>query len=182
MQAAKGFLGARWLASDPNDDPLVYKVEIRGVKETQWKPLRDKIAEKYFSFDSTAFPDGEYRLRVTASDGPGNPPSEALTASLESDRILIDNTPPKIANLTATRSNGGLEVRWHAADALSNITQAEYSLDGGEWTAAPPVTELSDSLELDYVLTLAAGPGEHTVAVRVTDDYDNQAVEKTVVQ
>ena len=182
MQAAKGFLGARWLASDPNDDPLVYKVEIRGVKETQWKPLRDKIAEKYFSFDSTAFPDGEYRLRVTASDAPGNPPSEALTASLESDRILIDNTPPKIANLTATRSNGGLEVRWHAADALSNITQAEYSLDGGEWTAAPPVTELSDSLELDYVLTLAAGPGEHTVAVRVTDDYDNQAVEKTVVQ
>ena len=182
MQAAKGAIGARWLAWDPNGDALIYKVEIRGVKETEWKPLKDKIADKYFSWDSTALPDGEYRLRVTASDAPGNPPSEALTASLESDRFLIDNTPPGIANLTGTRAGGGLEVRWHAADALNNVTQAEYSLDGGDWTIAPPVTKLSDSLELDYVLTLTAGPGEHTVAVRVTDDYDNQSVEKVVVR
>jgi hypothetical protein len=121
-------------------------------------------------------------LRVTASDAPGNPPSEALTASLESDRFLIDNTAPKITNLTGTRAGGGLEVRWHAADALNNVTQAEYSLDGGDWTVAPPVTKLSDSLALDYELTLTAGPGEHTVAIRVTDDFDNQAVEKVVVR
>ncbi|MGP8245684.1 MAG: hypothetical protein ACLQVN_14345 [Bryobacteraceae bacterium] len=182
LQAAKGFIGARWLASDPNDDPLIYKVEIRGVNETEWLPLKDKITDKYLSWDSTAFPDGEYRLRVTASDAPGNPPSEALTASLESDRFLIDNTPPRIANLAVTRASAGLEVRWHAADALNNVTQAEYSLDGGDWTLAPPVTKLSDSMELDYVLTLAAGPGEHTIAVRVTDDYDNQAVEKVVAR
>jgi hypothetical protein len=182
MQAAKGAIGARWLAWDPNGDALIYKIEIRGVKETEWKPLKDKIADKYFSWDSTAFPDGEYRLRVTASDAPGNPPSEALTASLESDRFLIDNTPPRITNLTGTRAGGGLEVRWHAADALNNVTQAEYSLDGGDWTVAPPVTKLSDSLDLDYELTLTAGPGEHTIAVRVTDDFDNEAVEKVVVR
>jgi hypothetical protein len=182
MQAARGFIGARWLASDPNGDALIYKVEIRGVNETEWKPLKDKIADKYFSWDSTAFPDGEYRLRVTASDAPGNAPSEVLTASLESDRFLIDNTPPRITNLTGIRAGGGLEVRWHAADALNNVTEAEYSLDGGDWTIAPPVTKLSDSMELDYVLTLTAGPGEHTIAVRVTDDFDNQAVEKVVVR
>jgi hypothetical protein len=182
LQAAKGMIGARWLSSDPNGDPLIYKVEIRGVKETEWKLLKDKIAEKYFSWDSTAFPDGEYHLRVTASDAPGNPPAEALTASLESDRFLIDNTPPKITNLTGTRGNGNLEIRWHAADALNNITEAEYSLDGGDWTVAEPVTKLSDSLELDYILTLPGAPGEHTIAVRLTDDYDNQAVEKVVVR
>ena len=79
MQLAKGYVGARWLASDPNGDPMIYTVEIRGVNETQWKLLKDKVAEKYLSWDSTAFPDGEYRLRVTASDAPGNPPGEALT-------------------------------------------------------------------------------------------------------
>ena len=45
-----------------------------------------------------------------------------------------------------------------------------------------PVTRLSDAPELDYDLTLDAGAGEHTVAVRVQDDYDNQAAEKVVVK
>jgi len=55
-------------------------------------------------------------------------------------------------------------------------------VDGGEWKVAAPVTKLSDAPELDYALSLEAGPGEHTIAVRVTDDFDNQAVEKTVAR
>ncbi len=182
MQLAKGYVGARWLASDPNGDSLVYRVEIRGGNESEWKLLKDKVAEKYISWDSTAFPDGEYRLRITASDSPSNPPAEALTAQKESPVFVIDNTPPKITGLAAQRSGGKIQVRWHAADALNNISKAEYSLDGGEWTVASPVTKLSDSPELDYTVTIDAGPGEHTVAVRVSDDYDNQATEKAVVR
>ena len=182
MQLAKGYLGARWTAGDINGDTLTYTVEIRGVKETEWKPLREKVAEKYFSWDSTAFPDGEYRLRITASDAPSNPPAEALTVQMESDPFVIDNTPPKITGLTATRAGGKLQARWHAADALNDLAKAEYSLDGGEWTVAEPVTKLSDSLELDYEVAVDAGPGEHTIAVRVTDDYDNLSVEKAVVR
>ncbi|HKE22244.1 MAG TPA: hypothetical protein VKB88_07620 [Bryobacteraceae bacterium] len=182
MQLAKGHLGARWVANDPNSDSMVYTVEIRGTKETEWKLLKDKVTEKYFSWDSTAFPDGEYRLRVTASDSPSNPPSDALTARLVSEPFLIDNTPPRISNLSATRNGNKIVVRWHAADALNDVAKAEYSLDGCEWTVAAPVSKLSDSPELDYELTLDAGPGEHTVAVRVSDDYDNQAADKAVVR
>jgi hypothetical protein len=182
MSYAKGYIGARWSAMDANGDPLLYTVEIRGEKETEWKPLKQKIAERYLSWDSTAFPDGDYRLRVTVSDAPGNPPSDALTNAMASDPFTIDNTPPKITAVTATRNGGKLEVRWHAADALSNIVKAEYSLDGGEWTMAAPVTKLSDSMDLDYALALDAPAGEHTIAVRVFDDGDNFGVEKTVVK
>jgi hypothetical protein len=182
MQYAKGWVGARWMASDPNGDSMLYSVEIRGAKETQWKPLKDKLAEKYYSWDSTAFPDGEYTLRVTASDAPSNPPADALSASTESDVFIIDNTPPRITGPTAARNGGRLEAHWHAADALNDIAEAEYSLDGGEWTVAAPVTKLSDSHELDYALSVEAAPGEHTLAVRVKDDYDNEAVEKAVVK
>jgi sugar lactone lactonase YvrE len=182
MQPAKGFVGARWSAQDPNGDPLVFTVEIRGAGENEWKLLKDKVAEKYLSWDSTAFPDGEYRIRVTASDAPGNPPAEALTARLESSPFWIDNTPPKISGLAAARSGARLQVKWHAADALNNIAKAEYSLDGGEWKVAAPVTRLSDSQELDYELNLDAAAGEHTIAVRAEDEYANQAVEKVVVK
>ncbi len=182
MQYAKGWRGARWLASDTNGDSMIYTVEIRGEKETRWKPLKDKLAEKYFSFDTTAFPDGDYRLRITASDSPSNPPAEALSGSLVSDPFTIDNTPPQITGLSASVSNGKLRVRWRAADAISDVTKAEYSLDGGDWTLAAPVSKLSDSLALDYELTLDASPGEHTIAVRVQDDFDNQSTAKAVVQ
>jgi len=182
MQLAKGYIGARWLAIDPNGDNMVYRVEIRGAGETEWKLLREKVTEKYISWDSTAFPDGEYWLRVTASDAPSNPPAEALTGQMESDPFWIDNTPPKITGLAATRAGNKLEVRWHAADALNNIDKAEYSLDGSDWTVAAPATKLSDSLELDYALSLDAAPGEHTIAVRVSDANDNMAVEKVVVK
>lgn len=182
MQFAKGFIGVRWLASDPNGDGLVFTVEIRGSGETEWKLLKDKVTERYVSWDSTAYPDGEYRVRVTASDAPGNPPAEALTARMESSPFWIDNTPPKITALASSRAGGKLQVKWHAADALNTIAKAEYSLDGGDWKVAAPVTRLSDALELDYELSLDAAAGEHTVAVRVEDEYGNQAVEKTVVR
>jgi sugar lactone lactonase YvrE len=182
MQFSKGYLGGRWLASDPNGDSLLYTVEIKGENETEWKPLKEKVTEKYFSWDATAFPDGDYRLRVTASDAPSNPPGDALTAQLVSPPFTIDNTPPKITALTASRNGGKLQVRWHAADALGNLDRAEYSLDGGDWTVAEPVTKLSDSPSLDYELTLDAPAGEHTVAVRVWDGNDNLAVDKVVVK
>ena len=183
MQSAKGFIGARWAATDANGDPLIFRVEIRGAHETAWKLLKDKVREHYWSWDSTAFPDGEYRLRVTASDLPGNPPAAALSTVMESDPFLIDNTPPKISSLTGSASGGKLHVSWNAADALSNISKAEYSLDGGDWTIAAPVTGLSDSKELSYDLTLDnIAPGEHTLAVRVEDDYANQSADKVVVR
>ena len=182
MNFSKGWLGARWNASDENGDTLLFNVEIRGVQEKQWKPLAEKLHEKRISFDSTAFPDGEYRLRITATDAPSNVAGEALTAQSISDPFTIDNTPPAITNLQAAREGANLRVRWHAADALNVIKNAEYSLDGGEWTVVNPVTKLSDSQALDYDVTVPAGPGEHTIAVRVTDDYDNQAVAKSVVK
>jgi len=182
MQFAKGFLGARWLASDPNGDTLLYTVEIKGENETEWKPLKEKLTDKYISWDGTAFPDGDYRLRVTATDAPSNPPAEALTARHVSAPFTIDNTPPKITGLAASRGGGKLQVRWHAADALSNLGRAEYSLDGGDWSVAEPVTKLSDSPALDYELNLDAAAGEHTIAVRVVDEDDNLAVDKVVVK
>ncbi|MDE3198320.1 MAG: hypothetical protein KGN84_18370, partial [Acidobacteriota bacterium] len=167
MTYQKGAAGVRWTSSDENGDSLVYRVEIRGSNEKNWKPLRDTIHEKYTSFDSTAFADGEYRLRITASDAPSNTPADALSTTEESDPFIIDNTPPAITGLSAS----GGDVRWHAADALSTIYKAEYSVDGGEWTVVQPEGRLSDSKTLDYRLTLKdLKAGEHTIAVRVSDD------------
>lgn len=183
MNYAKGHLGARWLARDENGDPLLCKIEIRGDKETGWKLLKEETRDRNLSFDSTAFPDGDYRLRVTVTDAPGNPPAQALPATLESDVFTVDNTPPRITALAGSRNSNKLVVTWKAADSLSVISKAEYSVNGGEWKTVEPTTRLTDSAEHDFALSLDGfAAGEVTVAVRVTDYYDNQAVEKAVVK
>ncbi len=183
MNYAKGYIGARWAASDENDDDLIYTVEIRGEKETEWKPLKDKLTEKRVSWDSTAFPDGEYRLRITASDAPSNPQEQALSVELVGEPFQIDNTPPAITGLAASVEGGKLKVRFKASDALSLIQKAEISVNGGEWTAVDPVTKLSDSREEDYEVMLPGPSGrEQTVAVRVADEYENESVAKVVVR
>ena len=178
----KGFVGARWLAEDDNSDTLIYKAEIRGVNETSWKLLRDKIRENYLSWDSTTYPDGKYVVRITASDSPSNPPDQALTASRESDSFLIDNTSPEISALSAAAAGGKVEIRFHAKDALSRLGKAEYSINGGDWIVIEPTTRLTDSTEEDYRTQVDRGSGEMTVAVRVADEFENQAVAKTVVK
>jgi len=183
MNYAKGFVGARWSATDDNGDSLIYKVEIRGVRETGWSLLKDHVKDRYVSWDSTAFPDGEYVVRVTASDSPSNPPAEALSSTLISDPFLIDNTPPEILNLSGTASGNKIEVRWTARDARSNIDRAEYSVNGGDWLMVAPAGRLSDSLEEQYQLSIdRASQDQQVVAVRVTDEFDNQSVSKVVVK
>ena len=181
---AKGHEGARWLASDENTDMLVYRVEIRGVKESGWKLLKENVKEKYLSWDTSGFPDGEYVLRVTASDSPSNPPDQALTASLVSDPFLIDNTPPQIMNLTGGVASGNkLEVRWSARDARSTIERAEYSVNGGDWVLIDPVSKLSDSPEEEYHLLIdRPSSAEQVIAIRVSDEFENQAVDKVVIK
>jgi len=179
---AKGQLGARWLASDENGDALVFKLEIRGEGETMWKLLKEGIREHYFSWDSTAFPDGKYYLRVTASDAPSNPPDQSSSAARESERFLIDNSPPEISGLTGAANGAKIDVRFHAKDAWSVLEKAEYSVNGGDWKALEPTTRLADSEEHDYRFQVNRGQGEVTVAVRVKDEYDNEAVAKTVLK
>ena len=180
---SKGSIGARWFAMDDNGDELTYKVEIKGASEIAWKLLRDKVREQAMAWDSTAFPDGSYQVRVTASDAPDNPPGQGLTAMMESEPFTIDNTPPVITNMTAEPASTNMNVRFHVKDELTVLAKVEYSVDGGDWVMAEPTTRLTDSNEHDYhLLVPRPGFGEILVAVRATDSNDNVSSEKTVLK
>ena len=175
LQYNKGYVTVRWSAIDPNNDPLTYKVELRGKHDTLWRTLRDDLQDRYYAFDSASFPDGEYVVRVTASDAPGNTPAETLRSSLESDPFTIDNTPPEIINVAINRNGTKREIRFTAKDALSWIDKAEYSVDGGDWIQLNPVNKVTDSQSLNYQLDADAN---QMVAIRVFDEDDNVVVKQ----
>ena len=187
----KGYQSVLWSAHDDNDDELRYAVFFRGENERDWKLLKDKIDQKFYSWDTTALPDGAYYLRIVASDAPSNPPSAALDTVRDSERFVVDNTPPVIASLEAsvaiTPRRGELlslqtsRAKFIARDATSNIERAQYSVDGSDWILVAPVGGISDALEEHYEFTLDIGlsPGEHTIAVRAYDHFENVGSAKT---
>jgi len=194
-------ISARWSAHDDNDDELVYSVYYRGDNETRWKLLKDKITDKFLTWDAGLFPDGGYTIKVVASDAPSHSPDEALSDAKESARFEVDNTPPRVENLYGAMEGGELHVTFRAADSFSPIKRAEYSVDAGEWHLVEPVGLLSDSRVENYdfsipvageaVLAPAAkgrtrpkseSPAEHVIVVRVYDRFDNMGTAKTVVR
>lgn len=179
---ARGMIGARWIAYDDNGDSLEFRVEIKGDNEQSWKLLKEHVKERYFSYDATGFADGRYRIRITASDAPDNVLSDALTAENTSAPFLIDNTAPVVRELAGTVSGSKVNLRFFAGDALSVVSKAELSINGGNWTRIEPTLRLLDSKDLDFRLAIEKAPGEMTIAVRLTDEFDNVSVEKIVVK
>jgi hypothetical protein len=175
LQYNKGYITARWAASDANSDSLEYKVEIKGKSDSIWRTLKDKLQDRYYAFDSSAFPDGGYQIRVTASDAPGNTPADALSASLVGEFFTIDNTPPEIIAEKPMTHSSRQTIRFTAKDALSWIDKAEYSVNGGDWTLLEPVNKVTDSQSLDYELS---GESGQFISVRVFDEYDNVVVKQ----
>lgn len=175
--AQKGYRTVLWTAHDDNDDELRFAVYYRGEAENEWKLLKDNLDQKFFSWDSTTFPDGAYYLKIAASDTPSNPLATALKGERESERFEVDNTPPVVEDLRvgpAARMGGTHPVSFTARDATSAIERAQYSLDGGEWVLAPPDSSISDAPLEHYVFVLPAlSAGEHTLAVRVYDRFEN---------
>jgi hypothetical protein len=196
-QRDKSAVTVRWAAHDDNGDDLLFGVYFRGEGESAWRLLKDKITDRFYSFDAALLPDGRYQLKIVASDSPSHNPGEATTGEKVSEGFLLDTTPPTISNLKADLSgtpsaHGALfHVTLDAMDSASPVAHAEYSIDAGPWQYIEPVGKLSDSREekYDFTAPLNTEPeaaksnsgGEHIVTVRVYDRFENVATAKTVV-
>jgi len=170
----KGYQSVLWSAHDDNDDDLVFSVYYRGEGEQTWRLLKDKLAQRFYSWDSTGMPDGAYYLKIVASDLPSNPASQALSNERISERFEIQNTPPRIENLRADPSAAAAKITFEATSSGLAITRAQYSVDAGDWLIVFPASGLSDGPKESYQVELPGlTPGPHTIAVQIFDRFDN---------
>ena len=180
----RGWQSVLWSAHDDNDDDLRYAVYFRGENEHDWKLLKDKLDQKFYSWDTSSMPDGAYYLKIVASDAASNPPGQALNVERESERFEVDNTPPVIEDLRvgppSGKMSGGRPASFTARDAATSIERAQYSVDGGEWVLALNDKDISDSsVERFHMGLPPLEPGEHTLAVRAYDRFENVGSAKT---
>jgi hypothetical protein len=178
----KGAQSFSWEAADDNGDELIYSIYFRGEKESEWRPLKKDVEEKFHTLEADSLADGKYIIKVVASDSPSNPKPVALSAELVSAQFNVDNTPPQIQVANQAVQGRTAVVRFRASDSVSALRKAEVSLDGKEWEMVFSVDGIVDSKAEEFeVKTGTLDPGEHTVALRVYDGTGNVAIGKAAL-
>jgi hypothetical protein len=173
--------GARtftWSVEDPDDDRLVFSLELRSEEGSTWFPLANGLVDEYHSWDSRSVPDGRYRIRLTADDSPDNADGSERRALRVSDAFLIDNTRPELGEPDWSRTVEGWRVRFVARDPGGAIVAAEFNLDGGDWQPLRPLDGVADSDEERFEIDLGGRQRDATfrgLGVRAVDAAGNLA-------
>jgi hypothetical protein len=166
-----------WKVDDPDNDPLRYKVTFQREGQTQWRDATEpgvEVTKTELEWDTTALPEGKYRVRVEASDAPANPPGDAMTHALESAPFTVDNTPPVV---TALAMNGRI-LRVRVVDGVGPVVRVEVAVDGRlEWRPLAPADGVFDTADesVDADVSTLVPPGSHIVTVRAWDAAGNFA-------
>ncbi|HJZ87569.1 MAG TPA: hypothetical protein VKN99_20485, partial [Polyangia bacterium] len=165
----------RWKVENPDGDEIIYRLWFREESEINWRPLggtdREPLLKTEYDWNTEAVPDGNYVVRVVASDERANPKELAMEHALTSQPFLIDNRKPEVVDLRVQYPYASGRAR----DSFSPIQDLAWSLDGGEWQLLAPSDGLLDDLVEAFSFKLPAGlaPGAHTLAVRAADAADN---------
>ena len=114
-------------------------------------------------------------MRVEASDEPANPPNDVQRHALESEPVLVDNTPPVMTELTMN----GRKLHARAIDGLGPISRFEIAVDGKlDWRPLSPSDGVFDTADekVDADVSMLVPPGAHIVAVRAYDAAGNSVI------
>jgi hypothetical protein len=167
-------LKLKWKVENPDSDETTYALEARRDGEANWRPIstgKAPLTATTWDWNTETYPDGWYRVRVTASDAAANSPDRALTSSASSTMFAIDNSRPAINGLTVNYPKANAR----ASDSISTINEAAFSVDDGPWQLGTTADGLYDDLTEDLRIDLPAGlsRGTHTLAVRAADASGN---------
>jgi len=146
-------------------------------EEPQEEPKGDKKAPPFratsLQWDTTEVSDGDYVLKVVASDARANP-DDPRTKEVISPTVVIDNGPPELIIDRRRSDEDPAPASVTAFDEVTYITSAEIRIDKGEWLAAIPEDGIFDGQYEAIMLDEARLPGgAHVLEIRVRDAADN---------
>jgi hypothetical protein len=173
-----------WKIDNPDKDELRFRLQYRLVGTNTWYDLLkpgEKLTKESYSWETSDLPEGQYRVRVMASDEPSNPPDRVRKHELESGIIVVDNTPPRIENLTAQARR----VKGRAIDGVGPIKRIEIATAGSdEWHPFHPTDGIFDEQAEDFDADVSsfAPQGAVLLAVRVYDDANNFVVRNVALK
>jgi hypothetical protein len=175
----KGFRTFLWEAEDGNGDTLAYSLSVRRAGEKTWRILERNWTERVYALDTLTLPDGVYELKVEAGDGPSNPPGHELRGEKTSFPLTIDNAPPLVKGVAASREGGKLKLVFHAEDALSALREVRILVRPQDWLTVFPADGICDSKVEAFSLVIDLPQGsDDMLTIVALDAHGNPGVSR----
>ena len=166
-----------WTVSDPDGDNILSTFSIRRDGDTTWTDIAANTRDGFAQFDGSHLPDGVYFTRLVSSETAPRPAADRLTATFETDDLVIDHTKPDILSATARREADRLIISVSGRDALSLLDGIEVIFNNGvrevveqpddgvrdsraeRFTLEVPLAKVSNATSAEVTLYDAAGNG-----------------------
>lgn len=168
-----------WNVDNPDEDELRFRVQYRRKADKVWFDAHsptEVLTSKSWDWETEDLPEGEYFIRVEASDEPANSPARALKHQLTSALILVDNTAPQINGLTIR----GRTLLGKATDGIGPVQRLEVRVAGEpDWIPVDPEDGVFDQSAENFEVDLAGLLPEDAalLTVRAFDTAGNFQVE-----
>lgn len=171
-------LNLDWSVDNPDKDALRFRLFYRLLGTNVWYdllPVDEILTKTNYKWDTAFLPEGRYRIKVSASDEPSNPPDRVTRHELESGVVIVDNTPPTLVDLELL----GKRLRGRAVDGVGPIQRIEVSVAGThEWIPLAPTDSILDESVEGFDVSLAdwLPAGRRILAIRAYDAANNFVV------
>lgn len=182
--SAPAALEISWKSEDADGDTMEYAVYLAPIGTADWTLVEDQLSEPKYTLETRTIADGEYRIRVTASDASTNIEDDALKGEYIGDPILIDNTAPKIIVRDVERkSSDEVRVSILVDDGTSIISHASWRSGYGDDRLLLPEDGASDELREEYSFTVSGKEAQRKkfLTISATDAAGNTTVERIVL-
>jgi hypothetical protein len=173
----QGYQTVVWSAADENRDGLLYTLFIKERGSEQWRLMGSRLVSNIFAFETVTLPDGEYEMKLEASDSPSNPQGRELNAEKFSRPFVIDNSLPIISGVEVKQNRNRLEVKFTARDGSSHIKEAKYLIRPDEWRILFPQDGICDSQVEQFDLSAALpSQADNMITLKVMDEHGNVGI------
>jgi len=181
IEAVDGEIEA-WAALDPDEDPLETTLEYRAIDGGPWTSVAVAGSDdaegstsgpgwndRRFEWDTAAVEEGEYEVRLIASDRGANTVADGRTFVVSPPlRLIVDRTPPRYE----VRPTGQGRYELTLEDAHSEVRSLEVLAAGKVLNSFRPVDGVCDSLRESFSIELPDKTEKHLL--RGTDAAGNR--------
>lgn len=170
-----------WTVSDPDDDNVLSTFSIRPTGTETWTDLAVATPDAYAQFDISHLAEGVYQTRVVATESAPRPVADRLSATFETDSLLVDRSPPVITASAVRRADGRVFITVRAKDALSLLAGAEFTLNNGlHEIVEHPADGILDGRDESFIWDLpeSKASGATSVEIIVYDRAQNSVAQR----
>jgi hypothetical protein len=170
-----------WTVNDSDGDNLTSTFSIRRDGETAWTDIVVNTRESYAQFDTANLADGVYFTRLVATETEPRPVTERLSATFETDDLIVDHTRPELLECTAKKVGDKIVISVHGRDALSLIEGIEIVFNNGvHENLEQPVDGIRDGRQEKFLFELPLAKAANATSVEVTlyDSAGNGATKR----